>query len=298
MRFGVLGFSYATFPHFQTQLSEKGEFTVNLGDNAQTLAARELLIRCGADPDQIQRVDRDSLTTYAGPEIHLLMNGAFRGPEFPISPHIVPIFLGFSAGEQTIVANADYLRAHQPIGCRDTVTRDYLVAIQIEAFVSGCVTLTMERRLRPDSAEKVLILYGSGLGRLPDGLLDALPTGLTSRVELISHRMAMHEYPLSEAGQDRAEGVEQALLDRYSTEAALVVTPLHHVAAPCLALGVPVVLARANRDARFSFLESLVPIYYPETFGQIDWQPPEVDLTPVRLGFETVLRPLIARPLP
>lgn len=178
------------------------------------------------------------------------------------------------------------------------MTRDHLAALLIEAFVSGCVTLTMARSARPASAGKILVLYGSGPGRLPDGLLDALPTDLKSRVELISHRMAMREYPLSAASQDLAEAAELALFERYRTAATLVVTPLHHVAAPCLALGIPLVLARANRDARFSFLESLVPIYYPEAFGQIDWHPSPVDLAPVRKCFETALQPLIGRAPP
>jgi hypothetical protein len=75
---------------------------------------------------------------------------------------------------------------------------------------------------------------------------------------------------------------EPALIEKYKREATLVLTPLHHVATPCLASGVPIVIARSRPDERFSFMETIVPIYTPERFSEIDWNPKPLDLWAIR----------------
>ena len=49
-----------------------------------------------------------------------------------------------------------------------------------------------------------------------------------------------------------------------------------------MALGIPVILCREAMDPRFSFLSTIMPIYTPENFDRIDWNPPAVDLGPIR----------------
>jgi hypothetical protein len=64
--------------------------------------------------------------------------------------------------------------------------------------------------------------------------------------------------------------------------ASLVVTSLHHAAARCLAMGIPVVLCRERADSRFSFLRRLLRPHLGPDFDTINWHPAPVDLTAVR----------------
>lgn len=79
-----------------------------------------------------------------------------------------------------------------------------------------------------------------------------------------------------------AERYEAALQQYFMREASLILTPLHHVAAPCMAMGIPVVIFRRDRDERFSFLEELAPVYIPGDEARIDWRPPKIDISHVR----------------
>ena len=81
MKVGVLGFGYAGFDSFKEQLDRTGHYTVNLGDNAQTIAARALLLKLGVRAEDIITVDRDTLPSYDGEPVALIMNGVFLRKE-------------------------------------------------------------------------------------------------------------------------------------------------------------------------------------------------------------------------
>jgi len=282
VRLGVITFSYAGFTHFERMLADEGHYTVNLGDNAQTIAARRLLARLGVASGDIVDIDRDAISAYSGPPAAVLMNAVFRAKSFPIPASIKPIFLGFMADAKTLQANADYLRMHQPIGCRDAATAQVLLSLGVEAFVSGCVTLTLEPRAGAPADGRTFIVYGDNAGELPAGLLEHAPRDVLRSVQSIYHRVPVFEYPLSLQLQRAMETYESLLMAKLSAEASLVITPLHHVAAPCLAMGIPTLICRRDDDARFSFLKTLTPVYVPADFTRIDWEPAPPDLTSMR----------------
>jgi hypothetical protein len=101
-------------------------------------------------------------------------------------------------------------------------------------------------------------------------------------MEFIFHRLPMTNFPPTAQQCAEAERYEQALLNQYRTEATLVLTPLHHVASPCMAMGIPVIVCRHKSDPRFSFLQKLIPIHLPGDMERIDWDPAPLDLTSVR----------------
>ena len=57
----------------------------------------------------------------------------------------------------------------------------------------------------------------------------------------------------------------------------MVVTSKLHVASPCLAMGIPVILAKNHFGDRFGFIDRLIPTYTSEHYSEIDWQPQPVD---------------------
>ena len=278
MKFGVLGFSYSGFDHFAYAIKRGGYYTANLGDNAQTIAARHVYRTLGVRDEDMILIDRDTLGGYAGPPAFLIMNGVFLERNLPTPPQIKPLFVGFNASEAVIRKHRDWLKLHEPIGCRDSHTADLLRNERVEAFTSGCVTMALPLRTSVPELGRLLVVYGTGAGALPMQVLRHVPPELLSSAELIYHRLPSSEYPLSPETCTWVERLELEILRRYRDEAALVLTPLLHVASPCLAMQIPVVVCRIDLDSRFSLLRQLMPIYTPDRLGEINWRPQIVNV--------------------
>lgn len=280
MKFGVLTFGYDTFTAFQKRASKFGFTTVNLGDNAQTIAVRYVYRQLGIPDDKVVDVNRDALISYDGDPVYLMMNGVFSKVHFPLSPKITPLFVGFCATKEAIEPNVADLRDYESvIFCRDNDTAEILTSFGFNSPVSGCLTLSLPERETIPRSPKTFIVYGQKAGELPPSLLKHIPAEILDTAEFISNRLVVSEIPLSPAMMKHAERYEQHLMNRFRDEATLIITPLHHVAAPCIAMGIPTIIARNDVGPRFSYLKTLTPIYTPETFDNIDWKPSLVDLT-------------------
>lgn len=298
MKIGVPVFGYQNFDVFRQHVASRGFFTANLGDNMQSIAIRLLLERIGVPAEDVVSVNRDDLANYSGPPVALIMNGVFLDWSFPPPPQVKPLFVGFNAPEVTIARFRDYFAAHQPIGCRDTATAEVFAKHGIEAYVTGCLTLTIPARNEPPVAGKVLLVYGgaynTGVGDFPAAALKTMPSSHYDRMEYVFQRLPLASHPLTEQCCLQVERYARDLLDHYSRHASLVITPLHHAATPCMALGIPVVICRNAMDPRFSFLSEITSVYTPPTFDRIDWNPPAVDIEPIRRGLTQLVREKIA----
>lgn len=295
MLFGALGFSYSGFESAQKAVQTRGAFSANLGDNMQTLAVRHLYQQLGIPDSRVRRIDRDTLASYDGPQVVLPMNGCFYDWHFPLSPKITPVFIGFQARRHVVRAISPFLKQVGQIGCRDNFTANLLRAEGIDADVTGCLTFSLPARAKAPRKGKVLIVHGSGSGGLPGLALKKMPRRLLMEAEFLFQRREMTVHPLTEALMTEQERIAAALLHDYHENARLVITPLHHVAAPCMAAGIPVILVRRDWDERFSFLNKLVPIHLDPLFDEIDWNPTPVDLSAIKTAqlarFRAALEP-------
>lgn len=284
MKVGVLTFGYDGFEQFGRQVSERGFFTANLGDNMQSIAVRRALASLGVAPEDIVSIDRDTARHYDGPPVMLVMNGVFPARSLPLPPQIRPLFVGYSALPGAVAAHRDYLARFAPIGCRDPATTQSCRDLGIPAFTTGCLTLTLPPRLAEQAAtaDKVLAIYGAGAGAFPSTLLKLIPASLLDRMEFVSQRQIQPVHPLDATRRDSAERVSMDLLAMYAREARLVITPLHHAAAPCMAMGIPVIVARDSVDWRFGLLDELVTVHTPDSFADIDWAPAPVPMAEIR----------------
>jgi hypothetical protein len=96
-------------------------------------------------------VERESLSGFESDKpIKLIMNGWFmRHPDkFPPSEKIEPLFVSFHLTpsiEQNFFSdeNVEYLKKYSPIGCRDIGTLEMMRKHEIDAYFSGCLTLTL-----------------------------------------------------------------------------------------------------------------------------------------------------------
>jgi hypothetical protein len=295
MKYGVLTFSYAHAKNFERSVAEHGFFSMNLGDYMQTLAVRRLYQEFGIPEDQTVGIDRDTLASYRGEPVILVMNAVFFPWSFPLPDSIIPVFTGFQASEKVIKDNLDYFRKHAPIGCRDLDTTERLRGFGVEAFTTGCLTMTFARRDKPPTEGKTFIISGGGAGAFPGEVMRFIPTDLLRSVEFVFQRKIVHRFPLTDADMRDAERYTAYLLNEYRERASLVVTPLHHATTPCVSSGIPTIVCRKGNDTRFSFLSELMPIYTPERFADIVWDAPPADIEAARAALIEQVRSSIER---
>ena len=156
-----------------------------------------------------------------------------------------------------------YLKNHQPIGCRDQFTVDTLMEKGIEAYFTGCLTLTLDTYKVEDSlrGEEIYIvdpLYGyttnkkvvrnyktlirsvlSGkifeLGKRKKHLDTIIDSSLLESAIYVNQEPPARKY----TDVEKFEMAED-LLRKYA-KAKLVITSRIHCALPCLAMGTPVI---------------------------------------------------------
>ncbi|NDC63171.1 MAG: hypothetical protein EBZ59_04110 [Planctomycetia bacterium] len=293
-KIGVPVFSYTGFDHFQRELASRGSFSVNLGDSMQTLAVRAALREIGVDPADVVDVDRDTLQAYDGPPVAVVLNGVFHERCFPLPPRVIPIFIGFRLAPAAIGSLAGYFSGLGPIGCRDSATMEAFRAAGVEAYVSGCLTLSLQPRTAVPASPRTFLAYGTAAGAFPCEALGFAPRAVLQGMELAFQRLPMGRFPVGHAERQLAEQHAAALLADYRERAGLVVTSLHHAAAPCIASGIPVIICREWPDPRFTFLGELLPIHVPGDFNAIDWAPPPIDVAHVRQAQLARLREAVA----
>lgn len=125
-------------------LSVKVGDITNIGDYVQALASSQFL------PYVDEYVNREKLDEYDNGLIKIIMNGWYMhdANHWPPSPQILPLFVAFhlnsSVKEKMLtIEGVNYLKSHQPIGCRDYDTVSSLKAKGVDAYFSGCMTLTL-----------------------------------------------------------------------------------------------------------------------------------------------------------
>lgn len=128
---------------------------VNIGDYIQALASSQYY------PHVDGFLDRDTeLKSYDGESCKMIMNGWYmHNPEnWPPSEYISPLFVAFHINSLALdkMINKEcicYLKRHEPIGCRDINTMNILKKYNINAYFSGCMTLTLGKKYKTDEID-------------------------------------------------------------------------------------------------------------------------------------------------
>jgi hypothetical protein len=249
------------FPH----ISQRERFallkfdgTQNLGDEIQSIAAKRFLPRIDA------WVDRERLDEFRASKPHkIILNGWFlhRPEHWPPSTSLHPLIISFHLTREIVpgsniskIAPSDtvlkgngleFLKRHEPIGARDLDTLAQLRSAGIDAYFSGCLTLTL-RVATP--IEKHEIVYAVDVS---DGMFAHLSRNYEGRIIRLVHGDSKLKGPARFARASH-------FLQCYAQAQAVVTTRLH-CALPCLALGTPVLLIEEARDHyRFDGLRDLL----------------------------------------
>lgn len=261
----------------------------NIGDDVQTVAVMQHLPRVDAF------IDRDHLNQYDGPPAILVTNGWFLEAldNWPPSDAIKPIFFGFHVQKRarpTIARHAAYLKRHEPIGCRDSATMEFIRSLGVEAYLSLCSTLTFNAppERKPDS----IYLVEADLSDLTPSFRKN--HGLKLRT--VSHRVP-------ETPSDVRLRFAREIIETYGRKAALIVTKRIHCAMPCVAMGIPTVFIGPQTN-RTAILEEIGlkrqskwhPIKNPFA-SRVAEIPPPLDIDAVKARIREDLRTRIAAAL-
>jgi len=249
---------------------------MNLGDPIQSLAVLELYKKLEIPESEIVPLDRYDLTDYAGEDVIALINGAEIYEHFayatrflPVSAKIHPVFISLHLHRELSESELGTLRRSQPIGCRDEYTVRYLQSKGIDAFLTGCLTMLFDKREeKPRNKVFLVDCSANAMAHIPDSIKkDAV---ILSQVIRMTTEAPDHRLTLAET--EEYNKIAEAQLNRYRDEAKLVVTSRLHVASPCAAVGIPVVLVRDTYDERYQFIDRFLPLYYPEDLDNLDWE--------------------------
>lgn len=248
----------------------------NAGDIAQSMAVDLIYRRMNIPESQIVDIGVEELGSYRGEKVILPINGYFLYsagcPAFPTSPDIVPVFLGVYNTSRQYLRHREYWSHCGPIGCRDEATRQAMRKRGYPAYLLGCMTLTLPRRTREPEHPKVFLVDAH------PGILPYLPQQLKTSLVRLTHDIPVDAS--ASLAQQRAEMQRktQEIYRRYREEAGLVITSRLHCAAPCIAMGIPVIVVKDSYDERFGWLDKLVHLYTPDEYDQIDWNPQPLEL--------------------
>ena len=135
--------------------------SINIGDEIQSVAAARLLPRVD------EYIDREGMKKLKlNDPVKLICNGWFMEEpnQWPPSPSINPLFISFhvtnSNGSDKKLINSkflDYYKKHEPIGCRDLGTKRLFESIGVKAYLSQCLTLTLENKFT-ERNNKILLV--------------------------------------------------------------------------------------------------------------------------------------------
>jgi glycosyltransferase involved in cell wall biosynthesis len=264
--------------------------THNIGDEIQSLAQRQFLPQVDYFVNR-ERLHQPDEQLPRDRRIRLIMNGWFlhNVSQWPPNEIFEPVFISFHADNPDLVSfrYRHYYKKYEPIGCRDEYTRDLFRNIGVDAYVSYCLTLTLQN-LSSQRGDQVYVVdaHVQHPHRYPPTapeLLNLIPRDVLERAEYLEHELphVLDRFNYSQK-RERAE----KLIRAYSA-AKFVITTRLHCALPCLALGTPVIFLHRGlyTDPRFTGYHEYL-YGYTSTSDVMDFNfdnpKPKKDIRPIR----------------
>lgn len=254
---------------------------VNYGDVVQDFACEYLFSLMEIQPEDVIEIPIAQSASYDGeyvivPIYNAMLDGYYSG-EHRFSERIIPVFLGFTTDLAQLPKEMyDYLKRYEPIGCRDEYTFRLLNGYGIRAYMGGCITTIFPPRDHTPEKPSVFLVD------VPEELTAHIPQQYHSVMKEISQTAT---FPIMQDRQEQRRKIREAaraFYRKYRDEATLVVTSKLHSALPCLAMGIPLILARDEMWKTFTFVDAYTNIYLEKEFGNIDWEPEPVEWNKIR----------------
>lgn len=263
---------------------------INIGDYVQALASAQFY------PSIDGFIQREELKEYNGEDAKIVMNGWFMHypVHWPPSGKIHPLFVAFhinvSRKDQLLSPESiAYLKQYEPIGCRDTNTRDLLLEHGVDAYFSGCMTLTLGQKYKSSEKNsniyfvdpyvevsrklsyyipkipffvskfrKIAKISKKWYGKLSVQGLVKSTLFLQAYSKLFDEETLLNSEYISQAGKKGWPKTDEELLEKAEelvskyAKAGLVITSRIHCALPCLGLETPVLFTMNKETSEFS----------------------------------------------
>lgn len=154
-----------------------------------------------------------------------------------------------------------------PIGCRDYDTALMYKNLGYQSYVNGCISNILPTR-KPGSYDKVYLID------IPETVREYIPKELLDNAETLTQKL-----------DDRIPAKQQFKIcwERYEhlrDTASLIITVRYHIAVPCCAMGIPVIMVENNNqkhhwtfDVRFCALNPHIPFYTAEQWPNMSFSP-------------------------
>lgn len=268
----------------------------NLGDWIQVIAVEKIFQEWGID-DYI-RISRNCLDEYNGERVKLLFNGwnsfselsTYRVRQFPILENIDPVFFSFNMeGNYIPLEVKKQLKKYGPIGCRDEGTFFRLQRQGIPVYISGCVTsLLPKRKCKKEKQTKTIFVD------IPVSFKEYIPQEVMKEAEFRTNiyritRTTGEKRMTKEESEEAYKMANEQLL-YLQNNAKLVVTSRLHIASPCIAMGIPVIVVKDNFDDRFAWLDKYVKLYEKAEWNKIDWRGTVVNFETEKNKMKNILK--------
>lgn len=277
MKYGYMFYKKPLKPQMKTR-------PVNLGDPIQSYAVKNLYREMGIPEEDIIPVPRYDMANYDGEECICVVNSASNYEELAYDSHFMPpskkihaIPMSLHIHREIPKEELDFYKSCGGVGCRDIATVDYLKSLGIDAYLTGCLTLTLPRRTEEQAKNATKIYFLD----VPSGLMEYIPENIKKDAITLTNIMRFNNpgntnrITTEDAYEEHRKGEERLKLLRET--AKLVVTSKLHVASPCLAMGIPVILAKSYFGDRFGFIDRLLPTYTKDHYSEIDWEPKAIE---------------------
>lgn len=266
---------------------DKNSAVANLGDNIQSLVMDYIFKVNDIPENKMVYVKRDFANECTYKQIDLILHSEFSTENlssrimFNNNYRIILLLSILLYDDIDVLLKKNnniikFFKAHEPIGCRDEKTTKELRKYGIEAYLMGCFTICLPRR-NPDIVYKKIFFVDT-----PKELEEYVPEYIKNDIEYLSHSVAINKVPVDISENKRLDDLATNLLKRYRDEAKLVVTSRLHVAAPCLAMGVPVIVTNNNLDFRFGWIDKFIKLYQLGEYQNIDWNPKPIYIEHVK----------------
>lgn len=260
----------------------------NLGDYYIAYGVKQIYEEMGIPEEDIILVDQYSLTDYDGEYVVVPMAGFFDAFTqirwLPLSPKIIPVYIGFHCVDEKSLRLFSENKRYEPIGCRDEETMNRLRKNGIQAYVSGCTSLCINRREKKTTQTKVFVVEAD------EEVYQYIPSEIKNDMVEIIHKVNdFRQMDPREAEKIEIKLAEETFV-RYRDEARLVITSKMHCALPCVALGIPVIFVLPRYDCRWSGMDKLVHVYTRDEYCKIDWNPEAIDIENVKEMIKTVAK--------
>ena len=269
---------YGVLEHRGISIEEKDNTkrVVNVGDAFQIMAVKHLYSQMDISEKDIIHIDWQEMCNYEGEYVVLPINlsmfiNSGQQSFADLSPYIIPVFIGASFKHIHIdQRQLNYFKMYEPIGCRDERTMNILRKNNIEAYLAGCIACTLPTIKYKGEKTKVFFVDA------PTMIKQYVPLDIIKNMECLTHEYFVDQEQIKK--DPSSEELAKTIIKKYVEEARLVVTSRFHSACLCIALEIPVILALENNYYKFSWLSKILPLYTPDNFNEINWNPSVLDL--------------------